>query len=111
MSGFKELCRKCDLWYLLTYADNHAVSFFQRHGFSKEIALAPQWYRPYLKHYEGAEPMGCRIEQFQNYADFNGNIETQIDLLKGQVKSGMLSLTVFPISVGNFWSVSDSSWT
>ncbi|KAK1066080.1 histone acetyltransferase [Friedmanniomyces endolithicus] len=47
--------------YFLTYADNYAIGYFKKQGFTKEITLeCPQW-MGYIKDYEGGTIMQCSM--------------------------------------------------
>lgn len=39
--------------HFLTYADNYAVGYFQKQGFTKEITLDKSLWMGYIKDYEG----------------------------------------------------------
>ncbi|KAI0815639.1 histone acetyltransferase GCN5 [Xylaria sp. FL0064] len=47
--------------HFLTYADNYATGYFQKQGFSKEIALDKSIWMGYIKDYEGGTPMLCSM--------------------------------------------------
>ncbi|KAI1351150.1 Bromodomain-containing protein [Xylaria sp. FL0043] len=47
--------------HFLTYADNYATGYFQKQGFSKEIALGKSIWMGYIKDYEGGTPMLCSM--------------------------------------------------
>ncbi|TKA80703.1 hypothetical protein B0A55_03694 [Friedmanniomyces simplex] len=47
--------------YFLTYADNYAIGYFKKQGFTKEITLErPKW-MGYIKDYEGGTIMQCSM--------------------------------------------------
>ncbi|KAK3642649.1 histone acetyltransferase [Elasticomyces elasticus] len=47
--------------YFLTYADNYAIGYFKKQGFTKEISLSrPKW-MGYIKDYEGGTIMQCSM--------------------------------------------------
>lgn len=45
--------------YFLTYADNYAVGYFRKQGFSKEISFPRERWVGYIKDYEGGTIMQC----------------------------------------------------
>jgi histone acetyltransferase len=63
MDHFKAHIRKTypDMWHFLTYADNYAVGYFEKQGFSKEIALDRSIWAGYIKDYEGGTIMQCTM--------------------------------------------------
>ena len=62
MNHFKDYVRATsDVKYFLTYADNYAIGFFKKQGFTKEITLdKPKW-MGYIKDYEGGTIMQCSM--------------------------------------------------
>lgn len=49
--------------HLLTYADDTAIGYFQRQGFSCEIGMAPsEWDVGFLKYYDSATLMHCQLD-------------------------------------------------
>ena len=44
---------------MLTYADNHAVGYFRKQGFKKQVTMRRERWQGYLKDYEGATLMGA----------------------------------------------------
>ncbi|KAF9820264.1 hypothetical protein IEO21_01478 [Rhodonia placenta] len=50
-----------DMWHFLTYADNYAVGYFRKQGFSKEITLDRSVWAGYIKDYEGGTIMQCTM--------------------------------------------------
>ncbi|EME46575.1 hypothetical protein DOTSEDRAFT_52021 [Dothistroma septosporum NZE10] len=50
-----------DVMHFLTYADNYAIGYFKKQGFTKEITLdRPKW-MGYIKDYEGGTIMQCSM--------------------------------------------------
>lgn len=47
--------------YFLTYADNYAIGYFKKQGFTKEITLSKQVWVGYIKDYEGGTLMQCSM--------------------------------------------------
>jgi len=47
--------------HFLTYADNYAVGYFEKQGFSKEIKLDRSVWAGYIKDYEGGTIMQCAL--------------------------------------------------
>ncbi|GMM33418.1 histone acetyltransferase [Saccharomycopsis crataegensis] len=55
--------------YFLTYADNYAIGYFKKQGFSEEITLPPSVWRGYIKDYEGATLLQCTMLPKIRYLD------------------------------------------
>lgn len=47
--------------YFLTYADNYAIGYFKKQGFTKEITLPKNIWMGYIKDYEGGTLMQCSM--------------------------------------------------
>ena len=62
MSHLKDYVRATsDVMHFLTYADNYAIGYFKKQGFTKEISLdKPKW-MGYIKDYEGGTIMQCSM--------------------------------------------------
>lgn len=47
--------------HFLTYADNYAVGYFKKQGFTKEIVFPREKWVGYIKDYEGGTIMQCSM--------------------------------------------------
>jgi hypothetical protein len=61
MNHCKDYHLRLGIFHLLTYADEFAIGYFKKQGFSMNIALAKKQYFGYIKDYEGATLMGCQL--------------------------------------------------
>ncbi|PNH02069.1 Histone acetyltransferase GCN5 [Tetrabaena socialis] len=60
MNQTKEFARTLDrLTHFLTYADNNAVGYFEKQGFTKEVTLEWERWQGYIKDYDGGTLMEC----------------------------------------------------
>ncbi|GME80189.1 unnamed protein product [Ambrosiozyma monospora] len=55
--------------YFLTYADNYAIGYFKKQGFTKEITLPKKVWMGYIKDYEGGTLMQCSMLPKIRYLD------------------------------------------
>jgi len=78
MRVMKEWMKQQGICYFLTYADNHAIGFFEKLGFSKSITMPKSQYDKYIKHYTGSELMECRVYEGVNYFKITENIQRQV---------------------------------
>ena len=69
--------------FLMTYADNLAINYFKKQGFSDNIQISKEIWKGYLKDYDGSTHMECLINPTIDYSE----IATQIKRQK-KVKSG-----------------------
>jgi histone acetyltransferase len=63
MNHMKEQAKRegPNVQHFLTYADNYAVGYFQKQGFSKEITLDRTIWAGYIKDYDGGTLMQCTM--------------------------------------------------
>jgi len=62
MTQLKSYAREEKMWYLITYADDGAVDYFKRQGFTKDVNFDRSVWGGYIKDYEGATIMTCRVD-------------------------------------------------
>lgn len=55
--------------YFLTYADNYAIGYFKKQGFTKDITLPKHVWMGYIKDYEGGTLMQCSMLPVIRYLD------------------------------------------
>lgn len=62
MSHLKDYVKATsDVMHFLTYADNYAIGYFKKQGFTKEITLEKRRWQGYIKDYEGGTIMQCTM--------------------------------------------------
>lgn len=81
MNHLKDYHVKLGVYFFLTYADEFAVGYFRKQGFSQSISLAKQIYAGYIKEYEGATLMGCELHPKIIYTQFSSMVRRQKDLI------------------------------
>lgn len=127
MNFFKEYCKhELGIHYLLTYADNFAIGYFKKQGFSSEIALPASLWKGYIKDYDGGTMMGCRIYQHIDYRDISKSMRdvikdacTTLLNLPNEIKvhPGLTQFPVHPNQIpgveiyGRYFSAIDEGWT
>ena len=67
MNQLKEQAKREGIEYLLTYADDHAVNYFKKQGFQKQVTMEMRRWKGYIKDYNGATMMECRIDKHIDY--------------------------------------------
>ena len=80
MNHLKDYHTKHNMLHFLTYADEYAIGYFKKQGFSKDIKLAKPAYLGYIKEYEGATLMGCELNPRIQYTEFTQIIRKQKDV-------------------------------
>jgi len=63
--------------YFLTYADNYAVGYFRKQGFSKEISFDRERWVGYIKDYEGGTIMQCKMLPKVKYVEVHQMLADQ----------------------------------
>jgi histone acetyltransferase len=61
MNHMKAIARKENIFHLITYADNFAIGYFKKQGFSCEIKLDRSKWAGYIKDYDGGTMMHCAM--------------------------------------------------
>lgn len=99
MSVFKTYLQTIGIHNIFTYADNTAIVFFNRHGFTKNSSLKYEEWKSYLKDYENATLLSCTINPNVDYLMIHAAIDAQ--LLEVQKKLGsrkIQKIEKFPVT-------------
>ena len=91
MNHLKNRAVERGILYFLTYADNHAIGYFQKQGFDKTISMPKAHYLGYIKDYDGGTLMEC-------YVHPRAAQESEIPNFKGSF------LDRFPLVSADFWT-------
>merc|ERR1712224_857517 len=67
MNHLKEHVKKKGLEYFLTYADNYAIGYFRKQGFTKQVTMPRERWKGYIKDYDGGTLMECKINMKVDY--------------------------------------------
>eukprot|EP00095_Tigriopus_kingsejongensis_P007446 maker-scaffold403_size186359-snap-gene-0.54 protein:Tk07446 transcript:maker-scaffold403_size186359-snap-gene-0.54-mRNA-1 annotation:"histone acetyltransferase kat2a" len=82
MNHLKDYHIRNGVFHFLTFADEFAIGYFKKQGFSKEIKLSKSVYQGYIKDYEGATLMGCELNPKIVYTEFTAVVRKQKEILK-----------------------------
>ena len=98
MDHFKMHIRKAypNMWHFLTYADNYAVGYFEKQGFSKEITLDRSVWAGYIKDYEGGTIMQCTVLRKVDYLDKTNITNLQQEAIMTKIRQISRSHIVHP---------------
>jgi len=70
MNHFKDYVKNTSqIMHFLTYADNYAIGYFKKQGFTKTISLPKEQWMGYIKDYEGGTLMQCTMVPKIRYLD------------------------------------------
>ncbi|TIB74797.1 hypothetical protein E3Q23_00006 [Wallemia mellicola] len=72
--------------HFLTYADNYAVGYFKKQGFTKEISLPREIWTGYIKDYEGGTLMQCSMLPKIKYLDVHDTLTRQKDIALAKIR-------------------------
>ncbi|KAH9935521.1 uncharacterized protein B0H18DRAFT_976083 [Fomitopsis serialis] len=84
-----------DMWHFLTYADNYAVGYFRKQGFSKEITLDRSVWAGYIKDYEGGTIMQCTMLDRVDYLNTREILLQQREAILGKIREMSRSHIVY----------------
>ncbi|KAF8441598.1 Bromodomain-containing protein [Boletus edulis BED1] len=98
MDHFKAHIRKTypNVMHFLTYADNFAVIFFKKQGFSKDITLHRSVWAGYIKDYEGGTIMQCTMLRKVDYLDKANILARQREAIVARIREKSRSHIVYP---------------
>lgn len=82
MNHLKDYHIRNGVFHFLTFADEHAIGYFKKQGFSKDIKLSKSVFQGYIKDYEGATLMGCELNPKIVYTEFTAVVRKQKEILK-----------------------------
>ncbi|XP_057509353.1 histone acetyltransferase GCN5 [Actinidia eriantha] len=97
MNHLKQHARDVDgLTHFLTYADNNAVGYFIKQGFTKEIHLEKKWWHGYIKDYDGGILMECKMDPKLPYTDLSTMIRRQRQAIDEKIRELSNCHIVYP---------------
>ena len=82
--------------HFLTYADNYAIGYFKKQGFTKEISLPRSVWVGYIKDYEGGTLMQCTMVPRVHYLQVHDFLAAQKKLIQARISSFSRSHIVYP---------------
>ncbi|OMJ17922.1 Histone acetyltransferase GCN5 [Smittium culicis] len=105
----------------LTYADNYAIGYFKKQGFTKEITFDKRLWIGYIKDYEGGTLMQCTMVPRVKYSESKLILTIQRQAVLNKIKSiskshivykGLVDLkkSDFPIDPYSIPGVAESDW-
>ncbi|CAH0488074.1 unnamed protein product [Peronospora farinosa] len=95
MNHLKEYVKTKNITHFLTYADNYAIGYFKKQGFTKSVSMArPNWYG-YIKDYDGGTLMECTIHTQINYLRITSMIHKQRKAIQDKIQERSRAKTVY----------------
>lgn len=96
MNHLKEYVKPEHIGYFLTYADNHAVGFFRKQGFTKNQTMERERWYGFIKDYDGGTLMECKIHPYLNYLAVKELIRMQKEAWSVKMRDISRSHIVYP---------------
>lgn len=79
----------------MTYADNLALGYFRKQGFSNENKMPPERWKGYIKDYEGGTMMECYVHPHIDYSRISEIIKKQKEFVIKRIKELSMNHKVF----------------
>lgn len=99
MAHVKTYLQTLDIHNILTYADNSAVGYFKRQGFTLAINFDPEIWTKCIKDYQGATLIHCRINPQVDYLHMNVIIDRQKKFASSLMQDEeQLTVSKWPVS-------------
>lgn len=88
MSHLKDYVKATsDVMHFLTYADNYAIGYFKKQGFTKEITLEKSVWQGYIKDYEGGTIMQCTMLPRVRYLEVGRMLLKQKEAVQAKIRT------------------------
>ncbi|KAF5121103.1 Histone acetyltransferase GCN5 [Metarhizium anisopliae] len=88
MSHLKDYVKaSSDIMHFLTCADNSAIGYFKKQGFTKEIALEKKVWMGYIKDYDGATLMQCSMLPRIRYLEMARMLLKQKECVQAKIRA------------------------
>ncbi|SPO02121.1 probable histone acetyltransferase [Cephalotrichum gorgonifer] len=124
MSHLKDYVKATsDVMHFLTYADNYAIGYFKKQGFTKEITLDRSVWMGYIKDYEGGTIMQCSMLPRIRYLEMGRMLLKQKECVQAKIRAYSKSHIVHappkqwktgevgPIDPLSIQAIKDSGWS
>ncbi|GAA6012830.1 hypothetical protein JCM11491_006192 [Sporobolomyces phaffii] len=94
LKDYVKASTKC--MHFLTYADNYAIGYFKKQGFTKEIQLDRSVWAGYIKDYEGGTIMHCAMLPRVKYLEVAAILAKQKEVILAKIRQLSQSHVVHP---------------
>ncbi|KAK4702892.1 histone acetyltransferase, partial [Phenoliferia sp. Uapishka_3] len=78
--------RDTQCMHFLTYADNYAIGYFKKQGFTKEVGLDRSVWAGYIKDYEGGTIMHCSMLERIEYLKVGSILAQQKEVILEEIR-------------------------
>lgn len=104
MNLFKNHAVQEGIEYFITYADNYAIGYFKKQGFSKTISMPKGRYSGLIKEYDGGTPMECYVHPSIDYTRIPELVQAQKNFIMSRIRLTAQSHIVYDPLPQNFAS-------
>lgn len=87
MNVLKSYAQQKNIDYFVTYADNHAIEYFKKQGFSTKLRIPEEQYKGYIKHYDGGTIMDCYINKKIDFKNISQIMRKQKEFIMNIIAS------------------------
>ncbi|CAL8078695.1 unnamed protein product [Orchesella dallaii] len=94
MNQLKDYHIKHGVLHFLTYADELAIGYFKKQGFSMDITITNSMYSGFIKEYEGGTLMHCELHPCITYTSFTTVVSRQKQITRKIVERKYEELNV-----------------
>jgi histone acetyltransferase len=99
MNHLKEYVKERKITHFLTYADNYAIGYFKKQGFTKMVSMPKSNWFGYIKDYDGGTLMECTIHQRIDYLRITSMVQRQRNVALPYLYLPLYNRLIFFLSV------------
>ncbi|XP_055940578.1 histone acetyltransferase KAT2A-like isoform X2 [Argiope bruennichi] len=85
MNHLKDYHVKHNILHFLTYGDKYAIGYFKKQGFSMDIKLPKEIYTGYIKDYDEAKLMECKLNPKIRYTQLSKILQIQKEVVRNLI--------------------------
>ncbi|KAL3938020.1 MAG: hypothetical protein SGBAC_006977 [Bacillariaceae sp.] len=102
MNLLKQEGARTGIEYFITYADNYAIGYFKKQGFSKTISMPKGRYQGLIKDYDGGTMMECYVHPSIDFTNLPAILKAQRRYILDRVRLKAKSTTIYDPLPQNF---------
>lgn len=85
MNHLKDYHVKHNILHFLTYGDKYAIGYFKKQGFTMDIKLPKEIYTGYIKDYDEAKLMECKLNPKIRYTQLSKTLQVQKEVINNLI--------------------------
>ena len=95
MNLVKQQGARTGIEYFITYADNYAVGYFKKQGFTKSISMPKGRYQGHIKDYDGGTLMECYVHPSIDFTRIPEMLAAQREFILSRIRLKAQSTKVY----------------